>query len=457
MKHKNLFYLFVVICIFVLFAGCSDFFGGNITTDIQFKINLNDLQLNSRSATPANEVAKLSVELTSQDKSVSLKQEQNIIDNTTDYFTFKNIKVGTIIKINATISQEDKELYVGETEWLDVKPSKNLISLVLEKIEDETEEPDTPIDPETPETQKTVIITFDTGNGYCAEITGTVGTPLTTPETTSKIGYTFAGWEPELPEVFPEEDTTFTALWIANTYTVTFHANGGEGSMPNQTFTYDEKQPLSEIDFRLDEYNFAGWSTTEGISGVQYYDNQQVSNLTAEKNGNVNLYAQWIEAGAFKIIYVLNNGTQNSANPNSYNRGNDEIPLHDPTRTGYTFDGWYTDAEFTNKIAAISANSTGDITLYAKWKGTITVTFPSYSDSHGVISPSYQNNQIQFIANSGYTCTWYLDDVKQTETSSTYIIDTTNMAGGIYTVMLIATNVDTGEMYSAEYQIEITK
>ena len=130
--------------------------------------------------------------------------------------------------------------------------------------------------------------------------------------------------------------------------------------------------------------------------------------------------------------------------------------MHDPTRTGYTFDGWYTDAEFTNKIAAISANSTGDITLYAKWKRTITVTFPSYNDSHGVISPSYQNNQIQFIANSGYTCTWYLDDVKQTETSSVYTIDTTNMYGGIYTVMLIAKD-DSGNLYSAEYQIEITK
>ena len=133
LKHKNLFSLFVVICILVLFVGCSDFFGGNVTTDLKFKINLEDFQVNSRSATRANEVAKISVELISQDKSVSLKQEQNIIDNTTDYFTFKNIKVGTTIKITATISQEDKELYVGETEWLNVKPNSNLISLVLEK------------------------------------------------------------------------------------------------------------------------------------------------------------------------------------------------------------------------------------------------------------------------------------------------------------------------------------
>ena len=281
MKHKNLFYLFVVICIFVLFAGCSDFFGGNFTTDIQFKINLNDLQLNSRSTTPANEVAKLSVELISQDNSVSLKQEQNIIDNTTDYFTFKNIKVGTIIKINATISQEDKELYVGETEWLDVKPNSNLISLVLEKIY-------------YPESK--VTLTFDSNGGSSVEaITGIPGETFTRPTNPTKTGYTFDCWEPELPEVFPEEDATFTALWTPNTYTVTFHANGGTGEMTPQTFTYNEEQVLSENTFTLDDHDFHGWNTKSDGSGTSYEDGASVKNLTAENNGTVKLYAQWIE------------------------------------------------------------------------------------------------------------------------------------------------------------------
>ena len=366
MRHRNLFSLFVVIFTLVLFVGCSDFFGGNFTTDVQFKINLSKLQLDSRSATPANEVAKLSVELISQDKSVLLKQEQNIIDNTTDYFTFKNIKVGTIIKISATISQEDKELYVGETEWLDVKPNSNLISLVLEKIY-------------YPESK--VTLTFDSNGGSSVEaITGIPGETFTRPTNPTKTGYTFDCWEPELPEVFPEEDTTYTA--------------------------------------------------------------------------------QWLEKGTYKITYELDGGENNSANPETYKETDADITLYNPTKSGYTFEGWYTDLEFTNKVDVIETDTKENITLYAQWKaieGTIKVTFPSYSDSHGVISPSYQNNQIQFIANSGYTCTWYLDDVKQTETSNTYTIDPTNMLGGIYTVMLIATNDDTGEMYSAEYQIEITK
>ncbi len=372
MKHKNLFYLFVVICIFVLFAGCSDFFGGNITTDIQFKINLNDLQLNSRSTTRANEIAKLSVELISQDKSVLLKQEQNIIDNTTDYFTFKNIKVGTIVKISATIFQEDKELFFGETEWLDVKPSKNLISLELKKIYDESEEPDVPEEPETPsnpETPTEVTLTFDSNGGTSVEaITGIIGENFTVPAAPTKTGYTFAGWEPELPKVFPEEDTTYKAKWTPNTYTVTFNANDGSGEIYSQSFTYDVKQALTEKAFARQDYNFAGWSTTSGDSPVQYNDGEAVKNLTAEPNGNITLYAQWIDKNDYLITYNLNGGDQNSQNPSSYEDSNDEIALYAPTRSGYTFEGWYTDAEFTTKMESISANSTGDITLYAKWE-----------------------------------------------------------------------------------------
>ena len=442
MRHRNLFYLFVVICILVLFAGCSDFFGGNFTTDIQFKINLNDLQLDSRSASPANEVAKLSVELISQDNSVSLKQEQNIIDNTTDYFTFKNIKVGTIIKINATISQEDKELYVGETEWLDVKPNSNLISLVLEKIY-------------YPESK--VTLTFD-ADDYYEKITGIVGNSLTPPKTPTKTGYTFAGWEPELPEVYPEEDTTFTALWTPNTYTVTFNANGETGEMTSQTFTYDEEQKLFANTFTLDGHYFHRWNTESDGSGTSYEDKALVKNLTAENNGTVKLYAQWLEIGTYTISYKLDGGENNSANPPTYKETDADITLYNPTKSGYTFEGWKN--EDGNIVTSIPAGTTGNITLYAQWKainGTITVTFPSYSDqTYPFYEPITEDYKIKFTAASGYLYTLYVDDVEQV-IENTIEIDTTNMAGGIYTVMLIATNVDTGEMYSAEYQIEIRK
>ena len=376
MKHKNLFTLFVVICIFVLFAGCSDFFGGNFTTDFNFNINLDGLQLSGRSATQPNELGKLSVELISKDNSVSLKQEQNIIDYTNEQFTFKNIRVGTIIKISATISQEDVELYVGETEWLNVKPSKNLISLTLEKIVDEPEEPEIPIEPETK-----VSLTFDSNGGSSVEaMTGIVGENITAPTNPTKTGYTFAGWEPELPEVFPEEDTTYTA--------------------------------------------------------------------------------QWLEKGTYKITYKLDGGENNSANPPTYKETDADITLYDPTKSCYTFEGWYTDPEFTNKVDVIDTDTKENITLYAQWKaieGTIKVTFPSYSDqTYPFYEPITEDYKIKFTAASGYSYTLYVDDVEQV-IENTIEIDTTNMAGGIYTVMLIATNVDTGEMYSAEYQIEITK
>jgi uncharacterized repeat protein (TIGR02543 family) len=61
----------------------------------------------------------------------------------------------------------------------------------------------------------------------------------------------------------------------------------------------------------------------------------------------------------------LNNGT-NGANPSEYTV-EQEIMLKNPTRAGYTFDGWYTESAFVNKVTAIAKGTTGNKTFYAKW------------------------------------------------------------------------------------------
>lgn len=67
------------------------------------------------------------------------------------------------------------------------------------------------------------------------------------------------------------------------------------------------------------------------------------------------------------INYELNGGTNNSENQETYTSGNDAIVLKNPTREGCTFEGWYTDKDYTNKITEIPANAAQDYTLYAKW------------------------------------------------------------------------------------------
>lgn len=72
------------------------------------------------------------------------------------------------------------------------------------------------------------------------------------------------------------------------TYTVTFDANGGVGTMVAQVFTEGEQQPLTKNAFTQEGYTFAGWNTVQGGTGTSYSDGQ-----TIEVTSDMTLYAQW--------------------------------------------------------------------------------------------------------------------------------------------------------------------
>ena len=80
----------------------------------------------------------------------------------------------------------------------------------------------------------------------------------------------------------------------------------------------------------------------------------------------ITLYAIWEKASEYKIIYKLNKGKNNTANPKTYT-SEDEIKFKKPTRSGYHFVGWYTDSKYKNQISVIEKGSEGSLTLYAKW------------------------------------------------------------------------------------------
>lgn len=70
----------------------------------------------------------------------------------------------------------------------------------------------------------------------------------------------------------------------------------------------------------------------------------------------------------YTITYILNGGTNNSANPTTYTAEDTVITLFDPVRTGYQFEGWYSDAAYTDRVTAIYGTDKRDLVLYAKWK-----------------------------------------------------------------------------------------
>ena len=102
--------------------------------------------------------------------------------------------------------------------------------------------------------------------------------------------YTFTGWSPEV--VVAEEDATYTAQYSETArvfYTITFNANGGEGSMEPQRFEVGVDTALNANAFTRENYNFIGWNTAADGSGATYADEGAILELT----GDMTLYAQW--------------------------------------------------------------------------------------------------------------------------------------------------------------------
>ena len=102
--------------------------------------------------------------------------------------------------------------------------------------------------------------------------------------------YTFTGWSPEV--VVAEEDATYTAQYSASArvfYTITFNANGSEGSMEPQRFEVGVDTALNTNAFTREGYKFIGWNTAADGSGATYADEGAILELT----GDMTLYAQW--------------------------------------------------------------------------------------------------------------------------------------------------------------------
>lgn len=104
-------------------------------------------------------------------------------------------------------------------------------------------------------------ITFDTAGGSeVPSITQDYGTAITPPAAPTRTGYTFAGWDREIPTTVPAEDMTLTAKWQVNQYTITFKPeNGGEDIVIKQDYGTAITAPANPT---KTGYTFAGWDKT---------------------------------------------------------------------------------------------------------------------------------------------------------------------------------------------------
>ena len=186
-------------------------------------------------------------------------------------------------------------------------------------------------------------ITFDTNGGSeIAPITQDYGTEITAPDNPTRKGYTFKGWDKEIPETMPAENITVKAQWEINQYTITFDTNGGSEIAP---ITQDYGTEITAPDNPTRKgYTFKGW------------DKEIPETMPAE---NITVKAQW-EINQYTITFDTNGGSEIA--PITQDYGTEITAPDNPTRKGYTFKGW--DKEIPETMPA------ENITITARWKDT---------------------------------------------------------------------------------------
>ena len=197
--------------------------------------------------------------------------------------------------------------------------------------------------------------------------------------------------------------------------TVTFYANGGNTTISTATFTNQAVTLPNANQATRTGYELIGWSTNADGTGTLYSPGQSV-----QFYASTTLYAKW-EANTYTVAFKANGGT---VSPTSATIEFDSTygNLPEPTRTGYTFNGWFTDTAFTVQVTSDTiVNTTGDRTLYAKWTAnTYTVTFDA---DGGTVDPS--SKQVTYDSNygnlptptlEGYTFNgWFTDKTYSTQ------------------------------------------
>ena len=207
-------------------------------------------------------------------------------------------------------------------------------------------------------------VSFNTdGGSQIADQFINEGNCATLPESPTKTGYTFLRWNFDFSTPITEE-TIITAIYQANTYKITYCSNNGKGQTSEQSFVYNTEVALKNNIFDFEGYDFIGWGLNENQKTADYspyyvFEKESFAN-------NFNLYAIW-KPILYPIIFNLNGGT-NLNDCYYYTIESNDIILKDAIKEGWYFEGWYLDSEYQNKIEKIPAGSSGEITLYAKFK-----------------------------------------------------------------------------------------
>lgn len=219
------------------------------------------------------------------------------------------------------------------------------------------------------------------------------GTSATTKTITAKAyGTTVSGYGSAGGSTSVSASISIPAL---ESYTVSYNANGGNGTPSSQTKYYGKTLTLSSNIPTRDGYTFAGWGTSASATGVSY-----AAGGSYTANSAITLYAVWTANKTLTILYDANGGTDTPVRQTHLYGSTSALTQGIPTRHGYTFLGWSTSSTATSAQYASGASYTnnsfndGDIvTLYAVWEEDDFLTIV-YNANGGSYTPENQKHYI---------------------------------------------------------------
>ena len=235
-----------------------------------------------------------------------------------------------------------------------------------------------------------VTVTVNTSEGYTYK-SGTIaiGTNETTNIIEGQSKHTICG------------PTTITAQWIANKYEVTLNNQGATtaGTASVQA-TYGSAMPEATMPTRTG-YTFGGYYTAPDGSGTQYYKADGTSDKKWDIASETTLYAKWT-ANTYTITWNPNGGTVDPTT-STYIYDGDPVNLPTTTRTGCTFNGWFTEATGGERVSDVGKDNkpTSDVTYYAQW------TIPAPTTDHTAVRVYKEQTIDGWIAGNGAQATPY--------------------------------------------------
>jgi uncharacterized repeat protein (TIGR02543 family) len=273
-------------------------------------------------------------------------------------------------------------------------------------------------------TANSYMLAFDAQGGAVSPALQSVtyGAAVGELPTPARAGYTFGGWytqpegggTPYIASTVHGSTAMFTTLyakWIDEsqaTFHITFEVNGGS-SVSAQEVKYNSTV-ARPADPTQSGYTFAGWWKDAGFTSLWNFPTDVVT-------GSVTLYAKWISDSVITYVVTFSTGGGSAVDPQTVEAGGTVTLPANPVKTGYTFEGWYSDEAFATRWDFSADTVNAAMTLYAQWTknsaNTCIVTFNTKGGSSVSAQEVTYNGTVTYPSiptKVGYTFEgWYSD------------------------------------------------